>query len=81
MKRRMDRETIATETRSMMLCCNERDSGSFDNFSFPAQLYFESGPGMTNRFDIEVRSGDKNPKVVASCAAMSPGNRKVSKGE
>ena len=34
---------------------------------------------MANRFDIEVRSGDKNPKVVASCAAVSP--RPVSRGE
>ena len=39
---------------------------------FLTQLYFESAPGTANRFDIEVRSGDKNPKVVASCAAVSP---------
>ena len=38
------------------------------------QLYFESEPGMANRFDIEVRSGDKNPRVVASCANVAPAN-------
>ena len=60
------------------------DASLDHSLSFPplsVQLYFESAPGVANRFDIEVRSGDKNPRVVASCAAMSPGNQKVSKGE
>ena len=70
-------ETIVTECDAIMMAILDH---SFTVHSL--QLYFESAPGMANRFDIEVRSGDKNPRVVASCAAMAPGSdHKVSRGE
>ena len=78
MKRRMEMDR-GRDNCDGVRCNNDGNPGSLLH---SLQLYFESAPGMANRFDIEVRSGDKNPRVVASCAAMAPGSdHKFSRGE